>query len=470
MTRRASITLRLTSLFAAVSATVLLALGYLIGETVERHFEEQDRMILTGKLELARHALSSITSAAGLDALPLNLGDALVGHHDLSIVVQGPRGQTLFATPHADFPAELLAPPSAVAKPSQETLVIWNRDDRIFRGLASAVPITLPEWSPVTVAVAADISHHVEFLAGFRKTLWWVVGVAVTLSALLGWAATRYGLAPLRDITRISREVSIDRLGERLRLDTVPLELKETATAFNDMLARLEDSFRRLTDFASDIAHELRTPIGNLMTQTHVTLAQARTVEDYREVLYSNAEELDRLARTISDMLFLAKADHGLIVPQREPVDLAREIAELIEFYGLAAHEQGVALRLDGTGSTSGDRLMLRRALGNLLSNAIRHTPRGGTIHVITESTADGAASVAIENPGADIAPEHLPRVFDRFYRADPSRQQSAEGAGLGLAITQSIIRAHGGRIDVTSSNGSTRFTITLPSKPTNID
>lgn len=462
MMRRASITLRLTSLFAAVSATVLLGLGYMIGETVQRHFEEQDRMVLTGKLELARHALSAITSPAELEALPLHLGDALVGHHDLSIVVRGPRGQALFTTPHADFPPALLSPPSAVTEPSQERLVIWGRDDRIFRGLASSVPIALREWSPVTVAVAADISHHVEFLAGFRKTLWWVVGVAVLLSALLGWAATRYGLVPLRDITRISREVSIDRLNERLRVDAVPMELKETATAFNDMLARLEDSFRRLTDFASDIAHELRTPISNLMTQTHVTLAQARTVENYREVLYSNAEEFDRLARMISDMLFLAKADHGLIVPQREPVDLAREVSELIEFYGVSAHDKNVTLRLDGTGGVAGDRLMLRRAIGNLLSNAIRHTPRGGTVHVALQKS-DEATSVSVENPGADIAPEHLPRLFDRFYRADPSRQSSNEGAGLGLAITQSIVQAHGGRIEVKSSGGMTRFTTVFP-------
>lgn len=466
MTPRASITLRLTSLFAAVSATVLLALGYLIGATVERHFEKQDRMILIGKLELGRHALAAITSPAELDALPLTLGDALVGHHDLSIVVLGPNGQTLFTTPHADFPAEFLAPPSAVVAPAQEALVIWTRDDKIFRGLAAAVPIALLEWSPVTIAVAADISHHVEFLAGFRNTLWWVVSVAVLLSALLGWAATRYGLAPLRDITRISREVSIDRLHERLQLDSVPLELRETAAAFNDMLARLEDSFRRLTDFASDIAHELRTPISNLMTQTHVTLSQARTVEDYREVLYSNAEELDRLARMISDMLFLAKADHGLIVPLRGPVHLDHEVRELFDFYDAIAQKQGVRLHLQGSSCVDGDRLMLRRALSNLLSNAIHHTGYGGSIGVVLENSADGAASVTVENPGADIPREHLPHIFDRFYRIDPSRQLSAEGAGLGLAITQSIIRAHDGQIDVTSSGGLTRFTITLASLP----
>jgi len=465
MRRRTSITLRLTSLFAAASASVLLALGYLISATVEHHFEEQDRAMLLGKLELARYALATITSSADLEALPQHLGAALVGHHDLSIVVRGPQQQVLFATPNADFPSSVLSPPAIATEPVSADLVVWNRDDQVFRSLAVSVPISLTDWSPVTVAVAANISHHVEFLTGFRKTLWWVMALATLLSALLGWVATRHGLAPLRDITRISRDVTIDRLSERLAIESVPVELKETATAFNDMLARLEDSFRRLTDFASDIAHELRTPISNLMTQTHVTLAQARTVENYREVLYSNAEELDRLARMISDMLFLAKADHGLIVPQRESVDLVREISELIEFYGVAAHEHGVTLQLEGAGVVMGDRLMLRRAIGNLLSNAIRHTQPGGIVRVFVASVNEGATSVSVDNPGADIAPEHLPRIFDRFYRADPSRQSSTEGAGLGLAIVQSIVQAHGGNIQATSSEGLTRFTILFPGR-----
>lgn len=466
MTPRISITLRLTALFAATSSIMLLALGYLIGETVERHFQDQDRALLVGKLELARHALSTITSPSELEALQLNLGDALIGHHDLSILVLGANGQSVFATPHSEFPPALLSPASGAVTWASTDLVVWERDDQILRGLAAVIPIALAEWSPVTVAIAIDISHHREFLTAFRVTLWWVMGLTAMLSALLGWVVTRYGLMPLRDIARISREVSIERLDERIALHSIPIELKETATAFNDMLARLADSFRRLTDFASDIAHELRTPLSNLMMQTHVTLAQARTIEDYREVLYSNAEELDRVARTVSDMLFLAKADHGLIVPQRETVELVRELMELIEFYGIAAQEQGVTLQLDGTGRVLGDRLMLRRAMGNLLSNAIRHSSHGSSVRVTLNSVSENgdlAVAVAVENSGTDIAPEELPHIFDRFYRIGPSRYSSTEGAGLGLAITQSIIQAHGGHIQVTSGGGQTRFTILFP-------
>lgn len=464
MKRRFSITLRLTLLFGAISLMVLLVLGYLIMEMVEHHLEAQDREMLQGKVELARHALSAVASSSELDILPVQLSNALIGHYGLSMAVLGPHGRTLFATPNAAFPPRLLP---AIAWPAVHTstgLVVWKQDNEVFRGIAVVMPIALAEESPVTVAVATDISHHMELLGAFSATLRWAMGVAALLSALLGWAATRFGLMPLRDIARISREASINRLDDRIDLDTIPIELKATATAFNDMLARLEDSFRRLTDFASDIAHELRTPISNLMTQTHVTLAKARTIEDYREVLFSNAEELDRLARMVSDMLFLAKADHGLIIPQRESVDLGRELTELIEFYGIAAHERGVALQLEGAGIVMGDRSMLRRAIGNLLSNAIRHSQTGGKVRVVLEGADADAMTISVENTGVGIAPEQLPRIFDRFYRADLSRHASSEGAGLGLAITQSIIHAHDGKIQAVSVNGITRFTILFSS------
>jgi two-component system heavy metal sensor histidine kinase CusS len=164
----------------------------------------------------------------------------------------------------------------------------------------------------------------------------------------------------------------------------------------------------------------------------------------------------------IADMLFLAKADHGLIVPNREDIDLASEIDELIEFYEALADEQRVRLSRIGTAMISGDRLMMRRAISNLLSNAIRHTPREGTIRVEISDTEKDEVRVAVENPGEAIAPEHLPRLFDRFYRVDSCRQRTGEGAGLGLAITKSIVETHGGTISVSAQHNNVRFEISM--------
>jgi two-component system heavy metal sensor histidine kinase CusS len=229
------------------------------------------------------------------------------------------------------------------------------------------------------------------------------------------------------------------------------------------MLARLEESFRRLQDFSADIAHDMRTPVGNLMMQTQVALTRSRTPEEYREVLYSSLEEYDRLARMISDMLFLARADNGQLVPSRERLDLGQEMDALCDFYEPVASERGVRLCRIGTATVSGDRLMLRRAFGNLVSNALRHTPDSGEVTIGIAPADDGHVRVAVENPGPAIPPEHLTRIFDRFHRVDASRQKSSENAGLGLSITRSIVVAHGGRVEALPRSAGARFEVTLP-------
>ena len=226
------------------------------------------------------------------------------------------------------------------------------------------------------------------------------------------------------------------------------------------MLARLDDAFQRLSAFSADIAHELRTPLSNLLTQTQVILTQPRPLEDYREALHSNLEELQWMAQLVNDMLYLAKADHGLLMPSREALDLGDEVDALLEFFTLLAEDAQVTLVREGSAQTMGDRGMLRRALSNLLDNALRFTPPGGEVRVRIES----GVTLTVENSGEGIPAPLLPRLFDRFYRADPSRRAgSSEHAGLGLAITQSIVRAHGGRIYCESQAGWTRFVIELP-------
>jgi two-component system, OmpR family, heavy metal sensor histidine kinase CusS len=311
------------------------------------------------------------------------------------------------------------------------------------------------------VAVAIDIAHHEHFMHSFRRTLWLFVSIAALVVGLLGWVAVRRGLAPLQAMRKGAAGVTASRLDYRLTLETIPLELAELAQTLNEMLARLENSFHRLQDFSSDLAHELRTPISNLMTQTQVALTRPRSADEYRDVLTSNAEEYERLARMIGDMLFLAQADNGLIVPNKQPVDLLEQMREVFDFFDALAEEKLLQLTLTGKGQVTGDKLMLRRALANLLSNAIRHTPPEGRIVVEIESTPNGTI-LRIKNTGETIPVEHLERIFDRFYRADPSRHRSGEGAGLGLAITRSIIRAHGGEITVSAWTEGVCFTIRM--------
>lgn len=460
---RKSITLRLALYFGVASTAVLLAIGYVVATEVERHFVDLDRIELRGKMELVRHVLAKVRSAADIEALPERMGDALIGHESLSVRIATPDGKPLFVTEGAIFPDQLLNSRLNGKSPAMQELVSWEHDGHVLRGFASDAPTAAAELPLAMVAVAVTTEEHHRFMTVFYRSLWLAIAAGILSTLALGWVAARRGLAPVREMTGVARNITASRLDDRLPMASVPTELRDLATAFNDMLSRLEDSFRRLSEFSSDLAHELRTPIGNMMTQTQVALSRARSADEYREVLYSNSEEFDRLARMISDMLFLAKADNGLIVPRSETVDLAREVRELFEFYDALAEDRGVGLALDGEGIVRGERLMIRRAISNLLSNAINHTPRGSGISVRIERAAAGETRLAVENPGEGIAAEHLPHLFDRFYRVDRSRQRSTEGAGLGLAITRSIVAAHNGSVRAVSADGLTRFEVLFP-------
>jgi len=450
-----SLTARISLLFSACAAVVLLGLGWVVIQSMEAHFLEIDRHEIEGKLTLVQNLLAKVDAPVDLDALPGQLDDALVGHHGLSVALIAKDGSIWFTSQVQDFPVT----PLLQAEPGR--ILTWTENGRTYRGLTTPVAIGLQDSLRFTAAISLDITHHRQFRSEFLALLTFTTILAALITATLGWLVTHLGLRPLRKVTALATTLSASQLNERIPDTHLPVEIRSLAMAFNAMLARLESSFQRLAEFSSDIAHELRTPVSNLMTQTQVAISKARTAEEYREVLYSNLEEYQRLAKMIGDMLFLAKADNGLIIPTREPVDLAAEITDLFAFYEALAEDKGITLTSHGEGKVAGDRLMLRRAISNLLSNAIRHTPRGGSVSVSTRAE-DGFVSVAVENPGEPIPAAHLPRIFDRFYRVDPSRQRISEGAGLGLAITKSIVDAHGGKIQARSGE-TTCFEIRFP-------
>lgn len=454
-----SLTARLTTLFASISTAALLLLGLLVGALAEHHFEELDGELLRGKLELLQNALTRADSGQALSSLARELDEALVGHHGLSVNVRSADGQLIYASGDAEFPHPVLE----AARSEPGAIQTWTASDGSrFRGVAALASTKIHGAPPLVTAVAVELTRHESFMESFKLTLWVAVGTAAVLTAVLGWFAARRGLAPLKEMRLRAADITAHRLDQRLSVTAIPVELAEVAETLNGMLERLQSSFRRLSDFSSDLAHELRTPVSNLLTQTQVTLSKPRDTEEYREVLASNAEELERLSRTVADMLFLAKAENHLLIPHQEQVNLADEVRSLLEFYEVVLEEKGIRAGCSGNATVMGDRIMLRRAISNLLSNAIRHTPPQGAISVEVGET-EQTALLDVTNTGDTIAPEHLVRIFDRFYRADASRRHSGDGAGLGLPIVKSIVEAHGGRVAVTSAKGRTRFGITIP-------
>ena len=282
---------------------------------------------------------------------------------------------------------------------------------------------------------------------------------------LAAWFGIQQGLMPLRKLIAKIRLVQTSQLHVRLDPDDVPVELRELVHSFNDMVGRLEDGFDRLSHFSSDIAHELRTPLTNLITQAQVTLSNPRQGEEYKELLYSSLEELERMAKMIGDMLWLAKSDNQQLKLNIQRVDLNNETEELTDFFSPMAQDKNISIAIEGKPIyIQADRELLRRAISNLLSNAIRYTHENGDINIKLKDTAGTeSVSISISNTGKGIAKEHQDRIFDRFYRAEPARERHADSTGLGLAIVKSIIQQHDGQIFIHSENGWTTFTIQLP-------
>ncbi len=460
MIRIASLTARLATLFAALTACLLVLAAVLFGRMLDAHFEELDAHELHGKLTLIRNALHDSRADQAPPARFEGLDRSFVGHESVGVLLRTVDGHVL----HVIHP-EHFTPAQRAGARLEEAAGAWTVDGHPHRGLA--VRIDLPASSAneetLEVLLALDLSHHTHFLASVRKATWAGVAVAALVAALFGWFAAHRGLAPLRRVTETARRLSARQLGERLAATDAPLEVRDHVDAFNGMLARLEAAFQRLADYSADIAHELRTPISNLMTQTQVALSRPRTIDEYQDILASNLEEYERIARMVSDMLFLAKAEENALAHAGESIDLASEADALIDFYEALADERQVRIERQGQASVHGDRLMLQRALSNLISNALRHTPAGGAITIAIEAHA-AQVRIAVSNVGDPIPPDQLERIFDRFHRASTQRARHGEGAGLGLAITRSIVRAHGGEISAQSSAaGVTCFAITLP-------
>lgn len=457
MLRRLSLIRRLSLFFTLVAASVVVGLSGLFVTAANRHFIDLDRNALQDKQHLIDHILANANSA---DDVYWRLSEALNHHHGLFVQVSTQTGHKLLQT--EGFPAT-----DRWLLPEHETLLHTlagglhgQRQYRIqrFRAQVKYAPET-----PLEVTLAMDTAHHRHFLDDLLQTLAVYALTAILVSGLLGWTAVYYGLAPLRAIKAHAAAVTAQRMQACMPVQAVPIEMADLAHTLNQMLGRLQDDFRRLSEFSSDLAHELRTPISNLLTQTQVTLAAPRDNAAYRDILASNAEELQRLARIVADMLLLAKTERGVNLPHKEGFMAGDEAQALLDFYEAVADDKNITLTLQGNGSIEGDRLMFRRALSNLLSNALRHAPAGGNVRIIVADLPKGT-EVAVENTGEDIDPQVLPRLFDRFYRADPARTHpTSDGAGLGLAITKAIAEAHGGQASVTSSSGTTRFTLWFP-------
>ena len=315
---------------------------------------------------------------------------------------------------------------------------------------------------PLRFLIAVDTDTFLQTQHSLMIALIGFATLGILLASVLGYWAARIGLRPLTSLSLEAQKLTPPRLSGRLQMTPLPPELNQFVMSFNSTLERVEQAYARLESFNADVAHELRSPLTNLIGQTQVALTRGRSAEHYFEVLQSNLEELERLRSIINDMLFLASADQGSKVTELTCASLAEEVATTLDYLDFILEDAQVRVVVHGDARVPMEKAHLRRALINLLHNAVQHTEAGRTIRVDIAEQTDHV-SVGVANPGTQIASEHLPKLFERFYRVDASRANSGANHGLGLAIVKAIALMHGGSVFVHSRDGINTFGINLP-------
>ena len=461
-----SIASRLILLFTLATALLLacgLGVFYLL---VVRHASAEDNAVLADKISALRGDFHESGSNAFAEELNARRGGE---HSAYWIRMLDSHGRTHAETPGMDrllppeiFPSPTLAEEGSADRQKSASAVRNLKNHRTGANLFSLVAVNEESGGEAyTLQVAQDRSSDERVERNFAALFIVVLSGGVLASAFIAITVTKRGLRPLGEMTQSLGRVDPTHLKERIAPADWPHELRPLAVAFDDMLKRLDDSFTRLSQFSADLAHELRTPIANMIGEAQVALTRDRAVAEYRETIESTVDECERLSRIVDNLLFVARVDAAREPIARKRFDARAAIEKIAAFYQTLADDHHVTIRCSGEGQIYADPDLFERAVANLLDNALRFTPENGSIQVAL-SEHDANFEVAVSDNGCGIAPEHLPRVFDRFYRADSSR--SSDGAGLGLALVKSIVELHRGSATIHSDIGrGTTVTLTFP-------
>ncbi|MGH7984633.1 MAG: heavy metal sensor histidine kinase [Candidatus Udaeobacter sp.] len=447
-----SIASRLILLFTVATVLLLVCGLGVFYSLVVRHASAEDNAVLADKIA----ALRADFHESGSNAFAEELNARRGGEHPAYwIRMLDSQGRTYAETPGMDrlLPPEIYPPPAGGIG-----LQPIDRQDanaiahRVGGKLFSLVSVNAQSGGQAyTLQVAQDRSSDERVERDFAVLFIIVLSGSVLASTLIAVTVTKRGLRPLREMTQSLGRIGPTHLKERVAPASWPRELQPLAIAFDDMLERLDDSFTRLSQFSADLAHELRTPIANMMGEAQVALTRERTAAEYRETIESTIGECERLSGIVDNLLFVARVDAAREPIARKRFDARKAVEKIAAFYQTIADDRHVTISCNGEGQIYADPDLFERAVGNLLDNALRFTPENGSIQIAL-CRRDAHFEVAVSDNGRGIAPEHLPRVFDRFYRAESSR--GSDGAGLGLALVKSIVDLHGGSAAIQSQVG----------------
>ncbi|MGN4051790.1 heavy metal sensor histidine kinase [Pseudomonas sp. SM4] len=453
--RSRSIAWRLALAFALVCALVLSAIAVFLYRSLASEIAYRDDLALLGRLEQVRALLADSDSLGALQARP-RLYQNMLGNLDSLLLVRRADGSSVIAI----NPRQRDLPPlNAIPReqtPQRPDVLTWQAPDGAELALLSG-EAQGPNGEPLTIIAGKVLSEREQMLGSYRMRLYLSVVLGALLAFALGLLLLRRGLQPLRQLSEAVRGIDLRSLDQRLPANGTPAELLEPVQALNGMLARLDDSVQRLSQFSADLAHEIRTPLHTLLASNGQALNHPRSTEEYQEVLASNMEEFERLKRMAENLMFLARAEQAERALNLQTLDLPSVGGELCDYFEALADDRDLRLDNQLHGELLADQQLLQRALGNLLANAVRHADQGSVIS-LRRRDEPGECWLQVHNHGPAIAQEHLSKLFDRFYRVDPSRAEPGDSGGLGLAIVQSIMQLHGGQVRVSSDADGTVF------------
>ncbi|PUA17848.1 heavy metal sensor histidine kinase [Glaciimonas sp. PCH181] len=463
--RTRSLTARVSFLFALIACTIVTSLGMYLYSSTRKALETRADYSLIGRVEHFRTLLHDLYNVKQMEDRPA-LFETMLGSEQDVLMFAYP-GQAPFVRVN---PANLTPPPMPSVGLNRSltlaSLQTGERADGVRVRWISAEAEVGKDGPKVVIVGAHVMTQESSILSAYY---WQVIGAAaisVLLAALLGFLVLKRGFRPLTSMAGRAAEVSPTNIAIRLREEDAPQELRRLAASFNAMLDRLSEGYENLSQFSADLAHEIRTPIGAMMGQTQVTLNKVRNASEYQQVLESNLEELQRLSRIVENILFLAHADHAGLAVEKTSLVLADELHKIAEYFEGIAEERDIRLVVDASGELQVSPVMWRRAVSNLVVNAVRYALPGSIVRLSSKSQAQGTC-VEVENQGDPIPQEQLDRLFDRFYRGDKSRSEFTESNGLGLAIVRAIMLVHGGSAEVNcSAAGLIRFSLYFPQMP----
>lgn len=449
-----SITTRLTFFYAIATFILLMLIALFLYWSLVNTLYQNDKQFLSDEVDIVHYLLEHHAQPTILEH-EINITPFLLSNsfYHYYIRVLNKKNQIVYETPGMEMLNQAVFS-------HKKNLWWYSKNGDKYLLMQS---FTHTNW---VIQAALSVSYQHEVVEQYRQRAITILIVGEIFAIFIGFIIARKGLRRLYELTNMTKNITASSLHQRVDANAWPKELRKLARAFNEMLNRIEVAFSHLTQFSDDLAHELRTPINNLMGQTEIALSCPATIKEYQQTLEANLEDLQRLSQIIENLLYLARTEN----PQREIkkniLQVPEEISVVCDFYQAMADDKKIKVTCEGKGIVLANQVMFRRLISNLLSNALKHTPSGGEVKFFIKEIGKNIEIRLCDN-GAGIAAEHLPKIFNRFYRVDAARSQTLGSTGLGLAIVKSIVDLHHGTITIQSKvSQGTIIVLNLPLSP----